>query len=441
MKILFNKKMLEELKKSADDRNSKYGNSKHTEMIAVHGKNGTFYRRQEVGRKKVATKGREKAKVEDVKKRPSKGSSGSSGEHSYVHTRGDYVCFMKDGQRLTGEIMDLRKDSCTIKGTGKAKGAMYEIPHSDIKQVTKMINPNDAIRYLMDKENIKPGWRGTDGMQPESCDTIEGLLKTVGAVRDEFSGITDSIKADFEALNPIIMKRSSLKRVERIKEKLREDEENYRLDCIEKKKEYKPQNYDKTTDTYHCRTIRDCDGHTICLNSITDVSNVLKYLDKKPYAARIKNNFAKPTAPDSVGYSDINANIKLSNGVIVELQINTTANMVAKERYGHSLYEVWRSIRGNPKYKKLADTMANAQKALYGLSNKYSREGNYPTNEIPKKDGAENIFDENYKHEPYAAVIRESVKDALPMFQQAKKDGAFNADTIKHFEHLVEYIK
>ena len=422
MEILVNKKVLEELKKSFVRKDF----SKLTKK-QITDKNGHI--------KRVWVK------VEDVKKRPSKGSSGSSGEHSYVHTRGDYVCFMKDGQRLTGEIMDLGKVGCTIRGTGKAKGQMYKVPHSDIKQVTKMINPNDAIRYLMDKENIKPGWRGTDGMQPESCDTIEGLLKTVGAVRDEFSGITDSIKADFEALNPIIMKRSSLKRVERIKEKLREDEENYRLDCIEKKKEYKPQNYDKTTDTYHCRTIRDCDGHTICLNSITDVSNVLKYLDKKPYAARIKNNFAKPTAPDSVGYSDINANIKLSNGVIVELQINTTANMVAKERYGHSLYEVWRSIRGNPKYKKLADTMANAQKALYGLSNKYSREGNYPTNEIPKKDGAENIFDENYKHEPYAAVIRESVKDALPMFQQAKKDGAFNADTIKHFEHLVEYIK
>ena len=370
-------------------------------------------------------------KVEDVKKRPSKGSSGSSGEHSYVHTRGDYVCFMKDGQRLTGEIMDLGKVGCTIRGTGKAKGQMYKVPHSDIKQVSKMINPNDAIRGLMDENNISRDWR-SDEYQPKSCDTIEGLLKTIGAVRDEFSGITDSIKADFEALNPIIMKRSSLKSVDRIKEKLREDQ---KVNDIKGKAEVC---YDKKTNTYHCRTIRDCDGHTICLNNIVDVANVLKYLDKKSYVARIKNNFANPS---SVGYSDINANIKLSNGAIVELQINTTANMVAKERYGHALYEVFRSVESNLKYKKLADTMANAQKALYGLSNKYSREGNYPTNEIPKKDGVENIFDENYKHEPYAAAIRESVKDALPMFQQAKNDGVLNDKTIEHFEHLVEYIK
>lgn len=335
--------------------------------------------------------------------------------------------------------MDLGKVGCTIRGTGKAKGQMYKVPHSDIKQVTKMINPNDAIHGLMDKNNISRDWR-SDKYQPESCDTIEGLLKTIGAVRDEFSGITDSIKADFEALNPIIMKRSSLKSVDRIKEKLREDEKEYKKGCVATGAKYISGGggYDEKTDTYHCRTIRDCDGHTICLSNIADVANVLKYLDKKSYVARIKNNFAKPS---SVGYSDINANIKLSNGAIVELQINTTANMVAKERYGHALYEVFRSVESNPKYKKLADTMANAQKALYGLSNKYSREGNYPSSEIPKKDGAENIFDENYKHEPYAAAIRESVKDALPMFQQAKKDSVLNDKTIEHFEHLVEYIK
>lgn len=429
MKILFNRAMLEELKKSADNRNSKYGNSKHTEMVEVHGKNGTFYRRQEVGRKKQQSKGRGNAKVEDVKKRPTKGSSG---EHSYAHTRGDYVCFMKDGQRLTGEIVDLGRDGCKVRGTGKAKGQIFNVFHSDIKQVTKMVNPNDAIRYLMDKENIKPGWRDTDGMQPESCDTVEGLYKTVEAARADFNRFTDSIADKFAALNPIIMKRATLKNAERIKEKLREDQK----DNDEKGKNENV--YDKKTDTYHCRTIRDCDGHTICLNSIEEVGNILKELDGRKEVARIKNNFAKPSP---VGYSDINANIKLSNGAIVELQINTTANMVAKERYGHALYEVYRSVASNPKYSRLALIMGEAQKALYGLSNKYSQEGNYPTSEIPKKDGAENIFDENYKHEPYAAVIRESVKNALPMFQQAKKDGAFNANTIKHFEHLVEYIK
>ena len=441
MKILFNKTVLNELKKSVDDRNSKYGNSKHTEMIPVQGKHGVFYRKQTVGRKKQEVKGHEKSEVEENKKP----KSGADEEHSYAHTTGDHVCFMKDGQRLTGVIVGrLGTDGCHIKGTGKAKGAEYEVLHSDIKQVTKMINPNDAIRDLMDKENIKAGWRGTDGMQPESCDTIEGLLETIGKVRDEFNGITDGIKAEFEALNPVVMKRATLKSVVRIKEKLREDAKEKTEKALEAGiKDFKAEEYERVDggdkDIYHCRTIRDCDGHTICLNSIEEVANVLKYLDKQSYAVRIKNNFAKPT---DVGYSDINANIRLSNGAIVEMQINTVANMVAKERYGHALYEVYRSVKSNPKYAKLADAMAEAQKALYGLSNDMSKKGTFPATELPKdKNGNQTIYAEDYKFEPFAAAIRNSVKDATTLFKQAKADGTLDSKTAEHFEHLIDYIK
>lgn len=353
--------------------------------------------------------------------------------HSYAHTRGDHVIFMKDGQPLTGKIIDLGRDGVTVLGTGKAKGQSFKVLHSDIKQVTKMINPNDAIRGLMDANSIKSSWRNTDGMQPEECDTLNGLMQTIQAVRGEFSDITDGICRKFAALNPIVMKRQSLKTEKRIKEKLREDQK----DNEEKGK--KEVLYDKKTDTYHCRTIRDCDGHTICLNSIEDVANVLTHLDGMQEVTRIKNNFAKPS---QAGYSDINANIKLSNGAIVELQVNTTANMVAKERYGHALFEVWRSIRGNSKYKQLADIMVIAQKNVYGLSNKYSENGTFPTNDIPKgEDGTLNIFDKDYKHEPFAAAIREQVKQAIPLYRKAKADGVLNNDSIKHFEHLIEYMR
>lgn len=362
--------------------------------------------------------------------------------HSYAHTRGDHVIFIKEGQPLTGKIIDLGRDGVTVLGTGKAKGQSFKVLHSDIKQVTKMINPNDAIRGLMNENSIKSSWRNTDGMQPEECDTLDGLMQTIQAVREEFSDITDGICRKFAALNPIVMKRQSLKSEKRIKEKLREDEAAYKKECEKHGAEYKVQGYDEKAGTYHCRTIRDCDGHTICLNSIEDVANVLTHLDGMKEVVRIKNNFAKPTSPESVGYSDINANIKLSNGAIVELQVNTTANMVAKERYGHALYEVWRSIRENPKYSELADVMVTAQKAVYGLSNKYSENGTFPTNDIPKgRDGSLNIFDKDYKHEPFAAAIREQVKQTIPLYRKAKADGVLNDDTIKNFEHLVEYIR
>lgn len=341
--------------------------------------------------------------------------------------RGDTVQFKSGDKVFEGIVTDKGKMGVTINGTGEAKGIQYHVAYADVKKVEKPVNKNDKIRFLMDENSIKTGWRGTNGMQPESCDTIDGLLNTIGAVRGEFSDITEGVVKQFASLKPNLLKRKTLKSIDRIKEKLREDQ---------KDNDEKGKNeilYDKASDTYHCRTIRDCDGHTLCMKSIDDVEKLLQHFDKQPYVARVKNNFAKPS---DVGYSDINMNIKLSNGAIVELQLNTTANMVAKERYGHALYEVYRAIQSNPKYKQLADIMGNAQKKLYKMSNEYSVKGNYP-NDVP----GGNIYDENYKHEPYANAIRDYVNQALPMFKEATANGAFNTDTVKHFQHLVDYIK
>lgn len=355
------------------------------------------------------------------------------GKQSYAHTTGDHIIFNNGGTDMTGEIVGIGKEGVTVKGTGNGKGQTFRVRHEDVKQVTKMINPNDAIRGLMDKNSISPEWRNTDGFQPESCDTIKGLYDTIEAARGEFNNFTDSVTKEFAALSPIVMKRATLKSEDRIKEKLREDQkDNERTGSNDVF-------YDERTDTYHCRTIRDCDGHTICVNSVEDVSNIMQHLNSRKEVARMKNNFGKPSP---VGYSDINCNIKLSNGAIVELQVNTTANMVAKERFGHALYEVFRSVETNPKYAKLADAMAQAQKDLYGLSNKYSKEGNFPTRDIPKgKDGNVNIFDGEYKHAPFEQAIKGYVNDAMPLFEQAKREGVLTGKTVEHFEHLINYIK
>lgn len=431
MKIVWDRETLKGIEKSGVK--NKYGNGKRYELVEVHGKNGTYMRKQLVGKKKQEESKEREPKQEETKK-PSKKTSTTSTTPktpTYTHTVGDYVCFNFKGDTLTGEIVNTEKLGVTIKGTNKSKGIVFKLLHEDVKQVTKMMKPKDAIDFLLDKGSVNKNWR-SDEYQPESCDTIKGLYETVEKIRGEFSNFTDSIKAEFEALNPIILKRPNLKGEDRIKEKLREDQK----DNEEKEKDEVV--YDKATDTYHCRTIRDCDGHTICVSNIEEIANILKSLDSKKEVARVKNNFATPTP---VGYSDINANIKMSNGAIVELQVNTTANLVAKERYGHSLYEVYRSIESNPKYAKLAALMGKAQKSLYDLSNKYSKEGNFPTGDIPLKDGNANIFDETYKHEPFAKAIRDTVSKALPLFNSAKNDGVLKAETIKHFEHLVDYLK
>lgn len=409
----------------------------YEEMIKAFGKKDLSKLRKEIVTDKNGHKKTVYKKIDKPEEGKGKGKAEPKQERGVSSVaRGDIVFFVSNGRTLKGTVVDKGKLGVTINGLNEAKGVQYKVRYENVKRIEKPVNSSDKVRFLMDKNSVKPIWRNTDGYQPKSCDTIEGLYDTINAVREEFSDITEGVKNQFSSLNPLLIKRNTLKSIDRIKEKLREDAKEKTEKAFEAGiKDFKPEEYDKETDTYHCRTIRDCDGHTLCVKSIDDVEKLLQYFDKQSYVVRIKNNFAKPSP---VGYSDININIKLSNDAIVELQVNTTANMVAKERYGHALYEVYRSVESNSKYTKLATIMGKAQKALYGLSNRYSENSNYP-DDVPKTKKA--IYEDNYKHEPYAKAIREYVSNALPLFKQAKSDGVLNADTIKHFEHLVEYIR
>lgn len=349
-------------------------------------------------------------------------SSGST------HAEGDIVQF-KDasGKKHNGKVLMVNKDSVSvIDNVTKNK---FDVKHDDIKVLAK-VNDKDAIRNFYDASGMKPNWRdGSDGKQPESCDSLEGLLKAAGEVQKEFGALSDKRQEYFKSvlgIDTLLLKRKALKNADRIKEKLRTDQ------AEATSPEMKGKIYDEETDTYHCRTIRDTDGHTFTCKSIDDLQQVFNYFKDQPDIIRMKNNFANPT---DVGYSDINMNIRLSNGTIAEIQLNTTANIVAKERYGHALYEVYRSIENEPEYKELANIMAEAQKKLYGLSNKYSKDGTFP--DISQDE----VFSKDYKYEPYAAVIRDYISDAFPLFLKAKSAGIINEKTANHFHELIKYIK
>lgn len=420
-----------EVKKSFTDRVSDIMEKSRANLVKkqITDKNGHITTRwvnpneeiqqQKSGKKEDVkdVKASEKKKEVENKKEENNGST---------HAVGDIVVFKKDGKQINGKIKEVYANGCIITGSGKAQGIEYKVPHSDIKVLAK-VNDKDEIRNFYDATGMTPDWRnGSDGMQPEQCDSIEGLISMAAQAQKSFSDYSDNVKEAFSSLNPMLLKRKELKSIDRIKEKLREDQ---------KGNDEKGKNnilYDEKTDTYHCRTIRDTDGHTFCLKNIDDVATMFNYFKGDERIVRMKNNFANPSA---VGYSDINMNIKLPNGTIAEIQLNTTANLVAKERYGHSLYEVYRSISSNPEYKDLSDLMASAQTKLYGLSNKYSKEGTFP--DIP----GGNPWAETYKFDEYAKVIRDDVSKAIPLFEKAKKAGVLNEKTVKHFESLIEYIK
>jgi len=354
------------------------------------------------------------------------------------------------GQSVTGKVSEKGHDGVTVESKN---GVIHKIRWSEIDKKIEIINDHDAIRKIYDKEAIVGGWRGgDDGTQPESCDNIGGLLKAAESDRENLNKLTGKYADIFADLSPVLIKRPVLKDEVRIKEKLREDEEAARKKDPEYKKHKKGAIYDKETDTYHCRTIRDTDGHTLTLNSVADVGKLLHSFNEDEVVIRIKNNFADPT---DLGYSDINMNVRLPNGTIAEIQLNTTANLVAKERYGHSMYEVWRTINGmdddvKKEHAELLELMIDGQKALYGKANEFSKDGTYQLNASVKSEidngNTAAIFKED--NPEYVRITKPFIEKALPLFERAVKEGLFpkteegkENKAIGHFRELAERLK
>ena len=298
-----------------------------------------------------------------------------------------------------------------------------EVPMSEIITDLPEVTPAPELQ-LFEKDFVKTDWRveGKERMQPPSCKDLDKLYEKANKARPMFSAFTQDMLKDFKDLDLRVLERPELKGAERIKEKLLTDQLNF-----ERKGGKGSVFYNVKTDKPNCRYILDIDGNTIVVNNVNEVQEILKKYNENPAVLRIKNNFAKPS---KVGYSDINMNIRMKNGIIAETQINTVANIVAKE-YGHSLYEVFRSIDGNLGYTRLADIMGDAQKKLYKMSNELSRNGRFP-----KVTG--DVF--KFKYKPYENAIEKDLKKAIPEYLKAKEAGLLGEKTIEHFEALCEKI-
>lgn len=369
-------------------------------------------------------------------KGPPHGGSGGGGQGSSGHEEegggpprkeikvGEQIGYSADGREFVGTVSKIGFDDGVI--VKDERGKEYPVEWDHIREPkdsgptrndsgsNRLFSESDEIRKLYKKSIKHEGWRnGETGIQP--FNDFDGLHAMCEAARGDFLKNSQTIVKKFQGLKPRLITRPTLKDDGRIKEKIREDDNGSgRL-------------YDKEADTYITREIRDVDGHTFSVNTVAEVQRLLEHFDHDPDIVRVKNNYAKPTP---VGYSDINMNIKLPNGTIAEIQLNTHANIVAKEKYGHALYEVWRSTYKNPEFKELADIMGDAQKKLYGLSNMYSREGTFPD------IGDKNPFFE-VEHKPYADAIRGDVVKAKELFRKAKLAGVLPPKTVKHFEELI----
>ena len=301
---------------------------------------------------------------------------------------------------------------------------MEGIPISEV--ISEDMIENNAYQLdILNKDFVQTDWRVSDEserIQPKKCEELSELYKMAEKAHPEFSSFTKNMMDGFD-FNYQILERPKLKGKDRIEEKLRTDQLKSDLKGKDKNKYY-----NALKNKYNTRYILDIDGNTIAVDDVSQVQEILKKYSDNKAVLRVKNNFA---VPSPVGYSDINMNLRMPNGVIVETQINTTANIVAKE-YGHSLYEVYRSIDTNMDFKKLADKMGEVQTNLYKVSRQLSLNGDFP-----KVKG--DIFKFTYK--PYEKILKDGLtNDVIKEYKKAKNKHLFNDDTVKHFEELLKKL-
>jgi hypothetical protein len=99
----------------------------------------------------------------------------------------------------------------------------------------------------------------------------------------------------------------------------------------------------------------------VMVDTIAEIPQVIDALKASGavFARPVKNRFEKPTPS---GYRDIMMNIKLPNGHIAEIQVNTKDMVVAKERKGHPLYAVERELTGQIGVEKRQPTPEEARR-------------------------------------------------------------------------------
>ena len=315
---------------------------------------------------------------------------------------------------------------CRCVGLAFYPELQAEISGKPMGEIVDLIPDSENVTNLdiLNDDFVQTGWRveGDYQLQPKSCEDIDELYKMAKEAHPEFSKYTKDMISDLKGLDLMVVERTELKGKERIAEKMMTDQMKF-----EKNGGVGYKFFNTKTGKANGRFIFDIDGNTIVANNVYEVQKVLEKYSKNPSVLRIKNNFATPSI---LGYSDINMNIKMPNGVIAETQINTVANIVAKE-YGHSLYEVSRSISDNLEYSRLNKIMGDAQRKLYKMSNELSRNGKFPK---VKKD----VF--KYSYKPYEDALKEDLKKAIPEFKKAKENGVLDKKIINHFESLCEKI-
>ena len=112
---------------------------------------------------------------------------------------------------------------------------------------------------------------------------------------------------------------------------------------------------------------------TIVVNSESQIQPALELIKKKfPQVLRVKDRF---TNPQDTGYRDILMNVRLPNGLAVEIQLNIP-EMIKAKTSGHVLYAMSRNlVDGDPKKAMLDDLSRD----LYGQAYRFAQNAISPS--------------------------------------------------------------
>jgi hypothetical protein len=125
--------------------------------------------------------------------------------------------------------------------------------------------------------------------------------------------------------------------------------------------------------------IKDLLRSTIVVDSYADAPAIVDEIRKEFDVVRIKDRAGALTAQQGVepsdrqglgGYADVLINVRMPNGTLGEIQINTPAMLAAKDGQGHKLYEAAREQPdGSPLRAEIYDAMRGLYDAAFAAAN------------------------------------------------------------------------
>lgn len=167
---------------------------------------------------------------------------------------------------------------------------------------------------------------------------VDELYELAEEARDGFKAWMEEVKTTLNASG--LKSRKELKQKRRVMEKIVED------GATDASKMY------------------DIDGHTLEFDDLAGVARAVKYFMSHGATLRLKNNYVTPAI---TGYRDINLNVKLPNGMISEVQVNTKAMGIAKDAM-HVFYEIQRTALLTPEHKEISEVAIRCQQKVYAFA-------------------------------------------------------------------------